>query len=276
MADPCVPARFGQNKKGKHYMITNGKIFAIIFLARAVRNSGPNNRFITPDLLDAMHSLSDEELSDVCGLMEIGRNTQGLGIYEDCYYKTFKEYFADARKEIPSGNKNETIIYLTGKKPVLGRYLYNGYRNLTNVIKDRKDLDDVMTEELLFSVLEKAYSCQLRALHDGRTSLAEEDREEMRNMLSGLSDTEIFGLAGVLAIGESSYGVPVMEAAKDFVSVKDMREYICRHAAKIEPLLYEGLEVGERRAELNSFRLNRPEHLHEMLTEIDELLDRLS
>lgn len=223
-------------------MITNEKLSHVIFLARGIGKQCAWEGVILEELAGLMDSYTHDEVRDLVGLMLIGRNDKRLGISEESRFKNFREYFEDVRKrdfqyEHYTG-KAGTILYMLSKAS-LDSYLYNGHKNLGAAKPSHIDLNKVTTPELVRSVLQSAYEAQISALRNGRTSLFEGDKEPLAKTIEGLTEEEIFEIAGLIVLGGRSYG----EATRGFDDVEEMKKHILAHTGRMNPFLSEGMTL---------------------------------
>lgn len=223
-------------------MITNEKFSHVVFLARGIGKQCPWEGSILEDLAGLMSSYTYDEVRDLVGLMLIGRNDEMLGMSEESVFKNFWEYFEDVRKRDFQykhyTGKTGTILYMLSKAP-LDNYLYNGRKNLGAAKPSHIDLDAVTTPELVRSVLQSAYEAQINALRNGRTSLFEGDKEPLVKTIEGLTEEEIFEIAGLIVLGGRSYG----EATQGFNDVEEMKKHILAHTGRMNPFLSEGMTL---------------------------------
>ena len=223
-------------------MITNEKFSHVVFLARGIGKQCTWEGSILKDLAGLMSSYTYDEVRDLVGLMLIGRNDEMLGMSEESVFKNFWEYFEDVRKRdfqyTHYTGKTGTILYMLSKAP-LDNYLYNGRKNLGAAKPSHIDLDAVTTPELVRSVLQSAYEAQINALRNGRTSLFEGDKEPLVKTIEGLTEEEIFEIAGLIVLGGRSYG----EATRGFNDVEEMKKHILAHTGRMNPFLSEGMTL---------------------------------
>ena len=223
-------------------MITNEKFSHVVFLARGIGKQCTWEGSILENLAGLMSSYTYDEVRDLVGLMLIGRNDEMLGMSEESVFKNFWEYFEDVRKRdfqyTHYTGKTGTILYMLSKAP-LDNYLYNGRKNLGAAKPSHIDLDAVTTPELVRSVLQSAYEAQINALRNGRTSLFEEDKEPLVKTIEGLTEEEIFEIAGLIVLGGRSYG----EATRGFNDVEEMKKHILAHTGRMNPFLSEGMTL---------------------------------